>query len=57
MSGDAHGDFPGAKSLARPTAVLSRKSPVRLIETVALQGSGETHGDQELAGAVQRGGR
>ena len=40
-----------------PQRFSTRKSPATPIETVALQKSGETHGDQELAGAIQRGGR
>ena len=40
-----------------PQRFSSHKSRPRPTETVALQKSGKTHGDQELADAIQRGGR
>ena len=56
-SGEAHSDLQAQKARRGPQRFSSRKSPAGPTETVALQKSGETHGDQELAGAVQRGGR
>ena len=56
-SGEAHSDLQAQKARRGPQRFSSRKGPAGPTETVALQKSGETHGDQELAGAVQRGGR
>ena len=69
MSGDAHGDFPGAKSPAKPTDTFdteksgepqrfwARTSPERPTDLIALQKSDQTHSDQALEHAIQRGDR